>query len=59
MIDMKHLELIHKDIDKTISLNEKEKLDKYLNTNPEANVLHKELLRTEELLINFPITTLP
>ncbi len=51
---MKHLELIHKDIDKTISLNEKEKLDKYLNTNPEANILHKELLRTEELLDKLP-----
>jgi hypothetical protein len=54
MIDMKYLELIHKDIDKTISLNEKKKLDKYLKTNPEAFTLHIELLRTDQLLDKIP-----
>ena len=54
MIDKKYLELINKDIDKTISLNEKGKLDQYLIENPDANVLYNELLKAEILLDKLP-----
>lgn len=54
MVETKYLELIHKDIDKTISQGEKKILEEYLEINFEARELHKELLRTEELLDQLP-----
>lgn len=50
MIDKNLIELINKDIDKSISLSEKEKLSQYLKENPDANVLYNELLQTEHML---------
>lgn len=54
MIEEKYIELIHKDIDRTISSEEKESLEQYLSINSEAKNLHKDLLRTEELLDHLP-----
>ncbi|MCB0753910.1 MAG: hypothetical protein KDC52_20735, partial [Ignavibacteriae bacterium] len=54
MIQPEYIELMNKDIDKIISASEKKKLDKYLKENEEAKILHKELLRTEELLDTIP-----
>jgi hypothetical protein len=54
MIEQKYIELIHKDIDKTISADEKVLLTNYLKSNPEAFTLHQELLETEELLDKLP-----
>ncbi|MCB9250085.1 MAG: hypothetical protein H6613_16825 [Ignavibacteriales bacterium] len=54
MIQPEYIELINKDIDKIISASEKKILDKYLKENEEAKILHKELLRTEELLDTIP-----
>jgi len=50
MIDKNIIELINKEIDKTISPDEKEKLNQYLEENPDANVLFTELLKTEHML---------
>ncbi|HEX9252884.1 MAG TPA: hypothetical protein VF870_11620 [Ignavibacteriaceae bacterium] len=50
MIDKTMIELINKDIDKTISPGEKEKLSQYLKENPDANVLYNELLKAEHML---------
>lgn len=52
MIDRKYQELINKEIDKTISPAEKETLDKYLKSNPEADLFYHDLLKTESLLDN-------
>lgn len=54
MIDLKIIELINKDIDKTISSKEKKKLGQYLESNPEAKALQRELVYTEELLDQLP-----
>jgi hypothetical protein len=54
MIDKKYLDLIHKDIDKKISDDEKVLLDDYLKSNTEAFTLHRELSETEELLDKLP-----
>lgn len=54
MISKEYIDLIHKDIDKIISIDEKEKLDKYLKINQEANSFYKELLKTEEFLNEIP-----
>jgi len=54
MIKKEYRDLINKDIDKVISVNEKRKLDLYLKRNPEANSLYKALFRTEELLDRLP-----
>jgi len=54
MIHQKYVELIHKDIDKTISVSEKDLLDKYLRLHPEAFAVHQELSETEELLDKLP-----
>ncbi|MEE9429918.1 MAG: hypothetical protein V3V16_02690, partial [Melioribacteraceae bacterium] len=56
MIKPKYIELINKDIDKIVSTSEKKILEKYLSQNEEAKILHKELLRTEELLDTLPET---
>lgn len=54
MIDLKYIELINKDIDKTISPRDKEKLRQYLEANPEAKTLQRELIISEELLDKLP-----
>ena len=54
MIDQEIIELINKDIDKTISSSEKELLKSYLNNNPDANNLHYEMFETENLLDKLP-----
>jgi hypothetical protein len=54
MIDPKILELINKDIDKTISLSEKDLLQKYINNDPEVNSTYHEMLETEKLLDKLP-----
>lgn len=54
MIDSKYIELINRDIDKVISPNEKKELEDYLEINPDAEELHRELLLTEELLDRLP-----
>lgn len=54
MIDQKYLELINKDIDHAISNSEKELLDAYLKTNPEASTMHQELTEIEKLLDKLP-----
>ena len=54
MIDNKYIVLINKDIDKTISQLEKKILEEHLEINSDAKELHKELLRTEELLDQLP-----
>ena len=50
MKDKNIIELINKDIDKTNSPDEKEKLNQYLEENSDANVLYTELLKTEHML---------
>jgi len=50
MIDHNELELMNKDIDKTISLDEKEKLSQYLKENPDANILYNKLIKAEHML---------
>ena len=50
MIDKNMIDLINKDIDKTISSSEKEKLSEYLKKNPDANALYNELLKSEHML---------
>lgn len=50
----KYIELMNKDIDKTITFSEKEELNQYLTENPDANLLYNELLKTENLLDKIP-----
>jgi hypothetical protein len=50
----KYIELMNKDIDKTITFSEKEELNQYLTENPDANILYNELLKTENLLDKLP-----
>jgi hypothetical protein len=54
MVNQKYLELINKDIDNNISAYEKELLDNYLKTNPEAHALHQDLFEIENLLDKLP-----
>jgi len=54
MVDQKYLELINKEIDNTISASEKELLDKYLRSNPEAYTMRQELSEAEKLLDRLP-----
>jgi len=54
MINSKYIELINKDIDKTISSTEKKELEEYLEINQEAKELHTDLFRTEKLLDKLP-----
>src|ERR1039457_7000151 len=54
MVDQKYFELINKEIDNTISASEKELLDRYLKSNPEACVMSQELAETEKLLDKMP-----
>jgi hypothetical protein len=54
MIANKYLELIHKDIDKVITPQEKEVLSKYLASNADAEELYNELKETENLLDTLP-----
>lgn len=50
MIDEKYIELIHKDIDGIIRPEEQEMLKAYLNENPEAQTLYRELQQTVQML---------
>lgn len=50
MIDEKYIELIHKEIDGVIRPEEQRMLKAYLNENPEAQTLYRELLQTVQLL---------
>ena len=50
MIDKNMIELMNKDIDRTILSKEKEKLSQYLKKNPNANALYNELLKSEHML---------
>jgi hypothetical protein len=52
MKNKKYADLINKDIDKIISIEEKEALMKFLGENPDAENLYKELHETNELLNN-------
>lgn len=52
----KYIELVNKDIDKSISVSEKEKLDQYLNENPEAKLLYKEYVKADKVLDYIPDT---
>lgn len=54
MIDQQYLELINKDIDDTISEQEKEVLNEYLKINPSAYTMHQELSEIEKLLDKIP-----
>jgi hypothetical protein len=54
MINSKYIELINKDIDRTITSSEKKKLEDYLEINQEAKELHTDLFRTEKLLDKLP-----
>ena len=54
MIDLKYIELINRDIDKIISSKQKQELEEYLEINPEAKELHRELLITDKLLDKLP-----
>jgi hypothetical protein len=56
MINRKFLELINKDIDQEISEKEKNLLEEYLKSHPEAEALHRELQLTEAALDNLPET---
>ena len=50
MIDEKYIELIHKEIDGIIQPGELGMLKAYLNENPEAQTLYRELQQTVQLL---------
>jgi len=50
MIDKDYIELIHKDIDGIIRPDEQEMLKAYLNENPEAQTLYRELQETVQML---------
>jgi len=50
MIDEKYIELIHKEIDGIIRPDELRMLKTYLNENPEAQTLYRELQQTVQLL---------
>ena len=54
MIDEKYIELINKDIDKEITQKEKDLLESYLKSNPEAQNLYDELVSSESLLDKLP-----
>jgi hypothetical protein len=50
----KYIELMNKDIDKTITSSEKDDLNQYLTENPDANIIYNDLLKTENLLDKLP-----
>jgi hypothetical protein len=54
MINKDYLELIHKDIDRIITPQEKQILDNYLKNNPEVERLYNDLLESEALLDKLP-----
>lgn len=54
MINQRYLELINRDIDNTISEDERNVLNKYLKTNPDAYSIHQDLQETEKLLDKLP-----
>ena len=54
MIDEKYIKLINKDIDKEITQKEKDLLESYLKSNPEAQNLYDELVSSESLLDKLP-----
>lgn len=50
MIDEKYIDLIHKEIDGIIRPDEQRMLKAYLNENPEAQTLYRELQQTVQML---------
>ncbi|MFZ0453249.1 MAG: hypothetical protein WCE54_18405 [Ignavibacteriaceae bacterium] len=54
MIEEKYIELINKDIDKEITQKEKTLLELYLKSNPEAQNLYDEYVKSENLLEKLP-----
>jgi hypothetical protein len=50
MIDEKYLELVNKEIDGEITPKEKERLEKYIEENPELKQLYIDMIKTSDLL---------
>lgn len=54
MIEPKYIELMNRDIDNIISASDRDFLNRYLESNAEANSIYQELIETENLLDRIP-----